>query len=59
MRLIRHLGGYPYLLSSMESYLIETEIHLVEKTMMEQRYLASNAREKSALGQESFQSRPW
>jgi hypothetical protein len=38
----------------MESYLIETEIYLVEKSMMEQCYLAFDAREKSALSQEGF-----
>ena len=58
LRLIRHLGSTRYLLSSMESYLIETEIHLVEKPMMEQCYLAFDACEKSALGQKGFQSWP-
>jgi len=42
----------------MESYLIETEIHLVEKSMMEQCDLAFDTREKSALSQEGFQGWP-
>lgn len=42
----------------MESNLIETEIHLVEKTVMEQCYLAFDTREKSALSQEGFQGWP-
>jgi hypothetical protein len=34
----------------MENYLIETEIDLIQKSMMEQCYIAFDAREKPALG---------
>ena len=42
----------------MESNLIETEIHLVEKSVMEQCYLAFDARGKSALSEKGFQGWP-